>query len=372
MNEFYLHHLWRNKQILPINLKLIDGRICNVINYGFYNKSMAGPDFSMGIIEIEGIEEVGPIEMHIKSSDWIKHGHQNDARYNNVVLHVVYEHDIDIIQNNRLLPTLELRPLIAKGHFNTGSGSWDLPCQHSLNHIPKSVLNQTLRDCYKFKLENRLNRIEASDYKRGVLYKLLAYSFGGQLNGESFLEFANSMPVESFIGMNKKQIKQLILEKSGLRCPDSSNKFNWQFKGSRPSSFPTIRIEQFSALISELIFDDDFLSAAIRFDVHSIKKHIQSVNCQKPLSKSFIDGLILNTFAPFAFAIMNQSDIDKIIPVLRRMKSERNQITMEWEQIGMSIRNAFESQSLISLYKYFCTYKKCLSCGIGKSILSEL
>ncbi len=36
---------------------------------------------------------VGDVEFHVHAADWIVHGHQQDARYNAVVLHVVFSLD---------------------------------------------------------------------------------------------------------------------------------------------------------------------------------------------------------------------------------------------------------------------------------------
>ena len=39
---------------------------------------------------------VGNVEIHDKASDWYVHGHEKDAHYNNVVLHVVEQSDITV------------------------------------------------------------------------------------------------------------------------------------------------------------------------------------------------------------------------------------------------------------------------------------
>ena len=50
------------------------------------------------------------VEIHIKSSDWYVHNHENDKNYDNVILHVVWEHDTDVFRKDKTtIPTLELK-----------------------------------------------------------------------------------------------------------------------------------------------------------------------------------------------------------------------------------------------------------------------
>ena len=55
--------------------------------------------------------------MHVRSSDWYRHKHHLDDNYNNVILHVVYINDKQVIQNGVRLPTLELKNHIDERHF---------------------------------------------------------------------------------------------------------------------------------------------------------------------------------------------------------------------------------------------------------------
>ncbi|MDO6425158.1 DUF2851 family protein, partial [Saccharophagus degradans] len=70
-------------------------------------------DFSNALIEINNQKWAGNIEIHVKSSDWYAHKHQEDKNYQNVILHVVYDHDVEVFdQYSNPIPTLELKGLI--------------------------------------------------------------------------------------------------------------------------------------------------------------------------------------------------------------------------------------------------------------------
>ena len=78
-----------------------------LVDTGRLNKD-SGPDFFESRVQIDDLLWVGNVEMHLRSSDWYRHNHDNDLAYNNVILHVVLENDRDVIlSDGRLLPCLE-------------------------------------------------------------------------------------------------------------------------------------------------------------------------------------------------------------------------------------------------------------------------
>ncbi len=67
-------------------------------------------DFLFAKAIIKGQLWAGQIEIHVSSSDWIKHKHSEDVAYNNVILHVVYNHDKEIVRSDKTeITTLELK-----------------------------------------------------------------------------------------------------------------------------------------------------------------------------------------------------------------------------------------------------------------------
>jgi hypothetical protein len=72
------------------------------------------------------------VEIHINSSHWYEHHHEQDPAYDNVVLHVVWEDDMEIYRkDNSLIPTMELKDLVSPGTLKqyrelilAPNGSW--------------------------------------------------------------------------------------------------------------------------------------------------------------------------------------------------------------------------------------------------------
>ena len=96
--ERLLHYTWEHKLFAAGTLLTTTGQVVNVIDPGLLNFN-AGPDFLNAKIRINNELWVGNVEIHNVSSDWMRHGHQHDANYNNVILHVnlVIEQEINQI-----------------------------------------------------------------------------------------------------------------------------------------------------------------------------------------------------------------------------------------------------------------------------------
>ncbi|HTL82386.1 MAG TPA: DUF2851 family protein [Bacteroidia bacterium] len=109
MKEEFLHHIWAKKQFDARELFTTDGEPITIYLQGELNQ-YSGPDFSGARIKIGEQLWAGNVEIHIRSSDWNRHGHETDPAYENVILHVVFIHDEEVkINSGRILPTLELR-----------------------------------------------------------------------------------------------------------------------------------------------------------------------------------------------------------------------------------------------------------------------
>ena len=112
VKEELLYYVWRLKRFNVQDLHTTTGETIQILDAGHRNKD-AGPDFSLARIKIADNTWVGHVEMHVRASDWIRHRHQDDPAFENVILHVVYESDEQIcLPNGEPLACLELRERI--------------------------------------------------------------------------------------------------------------------------------------------------------------------------------------------------------------------------------------------------------------------
>ena len=114
MNERLLQFIWQFRYFNQSTLSTTDGKPLQIIHPGNLNRN-SGPDFSEARIKIAGTTWIGNIELHVQASHWYQHKHEFDKDYNNVILHVVWNNDKDVLDNiHQPIATLELQSLVPK------------------------------------------------------------------------------------------------------------------------------------------------------------------------------------------------------------------------------------------------------------------
>lgn len=120
ISENELQHIWV-KQSFISTLKTQSGDIVSVLDIGEHNIAASGPDFKNSRIRIGNLVYVGDIEIDSDYSNWKSHGHNIDAKYNKLILHVSLtnrnnQHYI-YTKDGRKVPTLTLERFINKNLF---------------------------------------------------------------------------------------------------------------------------------------------------------------------------------------------------------------------------------------------------------------
>lgn len=422
MKEDFLHYLWKFKNFNTRALKSAEGELITIIHVGHYLEQ-AGPDFFNAQIVIGNQKWAGNVELHMKSSDWYVHSHEKDSAYENVILHVVWDHDVDIYRSdNSVVPTLALKEYVSSetiANYNSLrlTKSW-IYCEKQLADLDDFLLRNWLERLFFERLERKSKPIfqllhhTNSDWET-VLFCLLAKNFGLNSNGESFFKIASSIPFsiirkESFELAN---LEALLLGNSGLLDSDKEDQFYkdlkfrysnllqkfqleqpviapLQFFKHRPDNFPTIRLSQLAALYhrQQNLFSNiiklNSASAIYRFFEVSASpywlNHYQfdkeSPKKKKLLSKSFIDLVIINTILPIQFAYaqsLGKENSEDLVQLLLAISPEKNRVIDKFKSFGITAKNAFETQSLLQLKNEYCAKSKCLECAIGVDLMQN-
>lgn len=415
MNERLLQYIWQFQYFNKTDLLTKNGEAVQIIFPGQHNTNQ-GPDFNNAKIKIGKTIWAGTVELHLKTSDWLKHKHQLDKNYNNVILHVVWEDDVE----NSEIPVAELKGRVSKILLKRyeelmNNGSF-IPCENSIQTVKEITWKSWKDRLLAERLQRKSNMVEVllrqNNYHwEETFWWLLARNFGMKVNADAFEAVARSVPI-TILAKQKQQIHQLealLLGQAGFLEENLTDEYavmlqkeyRYQkvkhklkpiaiplhFLRMRPVNFPTIRLAQLAMLVHQSAhlfskikeagpvkeikswFDvtaNDYWHYHYRFDEPSTFK-------KKKLGETMIDNIIINTIAPVLFAYGSyhneQQYKDKALLWLEGTVPEVNSITKEFAGLGIENKNAFDSQALIELKNEYCSKKRCLECGVGNALL---
>ena len=415
MREDFLYYLWENRLIVGA-LATEQGLPVEVVGTGFRNTD-SGPDFLEAKIKIGGQLWAGQVEIHVKTSDWLRHGHQHDKAYRNVVLHVVYEHDTKVND----IPVLAL-----KGHFNPTlydhfenfvyAQRW-IACERRLDEVQAFTKNAWLERMAIERLQEKARIVErllmANNFDwEDTLYRLLLRYFGLKVNNDAFEMLASMLPLKTLLKHADQpvQLEAMFMGCAGFLSLDLDEeyplllkrefevmkaKFNlvampierWKFMRMRPVNFPTVRLSQLAQMIhrhgplfskiKEASSIDDIrmmfdVQASPYWDTH-YRFSVEGPFKPKRLGESTSNVLVINAIVPLLFCYgkfhKDESYCEKALGFLEQIVPEDNSIVRHYANRGMDPQNAMQSQALLHLYNLYCKRKRCLECSIGNILL---
>lgn len=423
--ERLLHYTWKHCLFPPAPLTTSDGRLVEVINPGLSNMH-SGPDFFNAKVRIDGTLWVGNVEIHQRSSDWKRHGHDGDAAYDSVVLHVCGEIDSEVKTSaGRLLPQLQLQvPQEVMSNYEALLREETYPpCYRMLSSMPSVKIRAWLTRLAFERLEMKADRVAhyqelLGGDREGAFFVTIARAFGFGVNAEAFEAWALSFK-QNYAARhrdNNLQIEALFFGQAGLLSDEAvkaerrdehfmklqreyaflCSKFSlthinhklWRFLRLRPHNFPTIRLAQLVQL-----FCENRLSLAALLERHSLEavkaqltagvnaywaEHFTfgrpSKRSEKLLQRSSIENLIINAVCPTLFfcgkAMMREELCQDALDLLEQISAEDNVVVRKWARVGLRSEQALDSQALLQLSTAYCERHDCLRCNFGHAYLS--
>jgi hypothetical protein len=422
MTEQFLHYLWKFRLLNNV-LTTTSGEDIVILKPGDHNRD-SGPDFINARIRIGTTLWAGNVEVHLKTSDWIRHKHHEDEAYQNIILHAVLESDREIYRNTgESIPTLILQGkydamLYERYRDLMENLNW-IPCEKMIGQVDDVTICSQQSRLLVERLERKSGYIEAV-YRNCMnswdeaFYQLIARNFGFRLNAEPFELLAKSIPLQ-FIAKHRDnpfQVEALLFGQSGMLKKKYADEYPrhlakeyrflrkkyslkpvdahlWKFLRLRPSNFPTIRISQFSCLLckSQGLFSEVLSSHQLKdlrdlFDLkcseywtsHYIFDR-KSVSKVKRIGVKTVDLLLINTVIPFIFLYGMSRDNpelkERALDFLSGLPAEENSISNQWRNLRIKIDCAFSSQAMMELKEHYCDQKRCLDCKIGHAILEK-
>lgn len=423
LGEDFLHYLWKHRLFKTDGLQTSCGQQLEVLSTGVHNHH-AGPDFENSRVRIGETLWAGNVEIHVNSSDWEKHNHQNDDSYENVILHVVFNHDQELTRRDgSTIPVLAVKDrvppdLITKYRSLVENLDW-VPCEKHVSRVDSLHIHSWLSRVLVERLEEKCEAVNKLliEYKQSwddAFYVMLARNFGFKVNALPFEMLARSLS-QQILARHKNnplQIEALIFGQAGFLSAEVDDeyprqlqkeylflkkkyslqpldRFVWKFLRMRPQNFPSLRLAQFCALVIKSthlfsrvleitsvtevkkFFEDlpvhPYWKSHYRFDVTADVSSAQT-------GEESIHNILVNTVSVFLFAYGKNMNLPKTvtlaIQLLEILPAEENHITKKFKEAGLKMEGAFSSQAVIQLKKSYCDRKKCLHCAIGSKLLN--
>jgi len=421
--EDILQFIWQHKLLKPLPLITKSGKAIEILKPGELNVD-AGADFFNAKIKFENLTLAGNVEVHVNSSDWLKHNHQADNSYDNIILHVVYNADKAIPQNTKNhVEVLELKEYIPEhllsNYTSLLNSKAALPCASHLKNIEPLKSSAWLNRTAIERLEGKVVSIESTfsnfnnDFTQ-TFYATLLKNFGFKVNALPFELLANYLPITILLKHcdNQVQVEALLLGTAGLlddffedkyiqnlqnEFAFLKNKYNlavlkkeiFKYSRLRPSNFPGLRLAQFAQLICQYpkLFSSpqDFKSVkeitkCLTFELSGYwKNHYKpdgkKSNTDLKLGETSIQNILVNTFSYFFFFYgkkLNKPFYETFaLEILEYAAFEDNTKTKKFKSLDCGKRSALNSQGMIHLHDTYCVKKRCLNCAIGSLVLQK-
>lgn len=414
-------YIWRHG-LLGNRLETTDRRRVDVIRPGLHNRD-AGPDFSGARLRIDGREWAGNVEVHVKASDWYRHGHDHDPAYSNVILHLVAVSDTAVADGRgSTLPQVEakLPESLTALYSRLSSKISDMQCHGMLAGVHPLIVADWLSSLSVERMQAKARRIRecrdalGGDWEHACL-AALARALGFGLNADPMEMTARSVPLRVLAHHSDSlfQTEALLFGQAGMLdgavgiyddyyqalCREYaflSRKYNlrpmrrdiWKYSKTRPQNFPGRRLAILAratlggfALLSKITRPEcraeearqlfswtpgDYWTSHFDFGT-------ESATPLGPLSNAQRDLLIINFMAPMLYAYgASRADLDmteRALALWDGLAPENNRHTRACRAEALPCRCAAESQALIQLNREYCDRNRCLECRLGHALM---
>ena len=428
MREDFLHYVWQHQYFDKTDLRTAAGEEIQVLRPGYRNAD-AGPDFLNARLRLGEVEWNGAVEIHLRATDWARHNHQVDPKYDQVVLHVVGQHDAEVTRTNgSRIPALALQArlapeLLARYQALMGAtAAAPLPCAPLLSLVPEITKTMMTERALLERVERKADDLMALHQRLGQDWEATAYhalmaAFGFQKNSEPLARLAQALPLAVLRRHrhNQRQLEALLFGQAGFLIENEetatdeyirdlkqeydflTHKYGlgatamlvheWNYLRLRPANFPPVRLGQLVGLLHArpTLFDALLTAGSVAaltafFQVPVPPYWRMHFRPGRPgkvpgLGKSSTDLLITNVVVPLRVAYARHVGqlalVESSVALLSDLPAEHNQYTDVYEALGFTHRTAADSQGLLALHKSYCAPRRCLHCAIGSRLVQQ-
>jgi hypothetical protein len=264
VDERRVEHVWERQ---AFDRSALDDLGLTVIFRGLPSDA-GGPDYQQAVLAEAGRSVLtGDVEFHVLTSDWYRHGHHRDARYNRVALHVVWRDDLGITERadgasvTILAVGAHVSEDVMTDPVERSAGLLPHPCVASFKAISTASLRAAIRELGLVRFQERADAFSADVSVQGadqVVYTGLMEALGYASNRDVFRALADAVPF-AWLGALAPELRgPALLDAAGLgppcvvpppaRLPAGS----WRLARIRPTNHPARRLEGIAELLQAL------------------------------------------------------------------------------------------------------------------------
>lgn len=422
---------WWHGADLSAPLPTTDGRAASVVYRGAWSHGI-GPDFQGALIDFgDGSLVRGSIEIHLRSSAWRSHGHHLDARYCDVVLHIVLEDDgVETRRaDGRLVPLAVIAPdpallaMLEGAQVDWNLVGGDICAEHIAASDPGAVRGILWRLGDEL-LGERVARISArldDQLPADVLFELVMDGLGYSANREPMRLLANRMPASvldsllstcepgeryelalglllgtgGFLPLSPReaeigrlspaevtQAERLWMDRGGAWHHDRLAPTSWERTRVRPANHPLLRLGMAAALLANSL---EGLTAAM---VECVRRGDDPVTFlvdrsrhgDRPgLGRGRAVAVVASAIMPFLMALADAGSDSELSEMTSRRweileAGEANQVTRKamYQVCGAArVGRVGERgvQGLLRLDRVYCQPRRCMECSIAALVM---
>jgi hypothetical protein len=200
-SEADLAVVWEGQLLARRSLRTEDGRPLRVIYRGLPGAGGAGPDFRDAVVATPEGPRRGDVELHVRASDFRRHGHGEDPAYDGVVLHVVFDAEGEVVTGlpgGGSAPVLVVPRPSRRSGGRTTARSWAEPCATAIERLGAEASAATLDRLgemrFRQKASGARERLAAGEALEELVWEglLEGLAYGG--DREAFRRLADVAP----------------------------------------------------------------------------------------------------------------------------------------------------------------------------------
>jgi len=405
ISENFLYHIWE-AQHLTNNLKTVSGKSLKIIYSGRFSHD-AGPDFRDATIEISGKKLKGDIEIDKNTYNWKSHHHHENKKFNNVILHIVFQHNLKEIftinEDGKPIEIFEMEkfiePEIAK-LLEKYSDKKFIEKEKQCGIFENKTFTETeqiLKKMGMMRFANKVKQFKTEHYYCDfdqLLFQGIFEALGYSKNKYQMLKLAQNITYKKLQnlyenGMKHDEMMSYFLCSSGLIAHFPKNfpneivqkwttlfhedifekyDYNWQLFRIRPANHPTIRIIQLSEFLYNS-FETSIFQQTIKIfsipqndvKITKFKHNLYNLFHQKSdflpekyvLGKARIDAIFINVILPLVVVYAREKNYQNLESVAIQIYENYHSLSENYISKYMKLFMNIEQKKLISQKEMF-------------------